>query len=129
MEGYIKLHRQIVDNKYYLSEPFTRTQAWIDLLLLANHKDNVIRIRGASVEVKRGQVGWAIKSLAERWKWSQGKVDRFLNELETGSQTVTQNVGVTTLISILNYDTYQSDGDRNGNKTGSKRGANGDKQE
>lgn len=126
MEGYIKIHRQITENKYYLSETFTRTQAWMDLLILAQHKPKTVRLKGVVVDLKRGQLCWSIKSLAERWQWSQGKVDRFLNELETESQTVSKNLGVTTLISILNYDLYQTDGEQKRDKTGSRRGADGE---
>jgi hypothetical protein len=72
--GYIKLFRKMQDNKLWLSEPFTRSQAWIDLILLANHRPGVIRVRGNRVDVKRGQVGWSQVALAKRWKWSRGKV-------------------------------------------------------
>ena len=35
MSGWIKLHRSITDNQLYFKEPFNKTLAWIDLLLLA----------------------------------------------------------------------------------------------
>lgn len=126
MEGYIKIFRQITENKHYLSEPFTRVQAWIDLLLLANHKHTVLRIKGMPIEIERGQLARSIKGLAERWQWSQGKVDRYINELQTERQIVSKNLGVTTLISILNYDFYQSDGDVSGKRTVTKRRTDGE---
>jgi len=109
MEGWIKLHRKIFDNPYYFSEPFTRSQAWIDLLLLANHQDGFFYKRGIKVQVKRGQVGFITTSLSVRWKWSRGKVNRFLNELEIDNQIEQQKSNVTTLLSIVNYDIYQGD--------------------
>lgn len=110
MEGYILLHRKIIDNPYYFSEPFTRSQAWIDLLLIANYKDAIFYKRGVKVEVGRGQVGYDSGSLAERWQWSRGKVLRFLIELEKEQQIVQQKNNVTTLISIVNYNIYQIGG-------------------
>lgn len=111
--GWIKLHRKITENKYWLSEPFTRAQAWIDLLLLANHKTGQIRKRGILIYVTRGQVGYSEESLSIRWKWSKGKVRRFLAELKTGQQIsrspVQQNPRLCNLISIMNYELYQSD--------------------
>ncbi len=64
-KGWIRLHRSITENDQYFSEPFTRTQAWIDLLLLANHKESFFYKRGNKVVVKRGQVGYSKESLAE----------------------------------------------------------------
>ncbi len=114
------------------SEPFTRGQAWIDLLMLANFKDGWFRCRGVRVEVLRGQVGHGTVALAKRWQWSRGKVKRFLNELETVQQIVQQKDNVTTCITITNYSQYQSNGTLNdtqdGQQTDSKRTANGHKQ-
>ena len=90
-----------------MSEPFTRAQAWIDMLLLANHKTNFIRKRGVLVEVKKGQLGWSEVALSKRWQWSRGKLRRFLNELKTVQQIEQQKNNVTTLITIINYESYQ----------------------
>ncbi len=109
MEGWIKLHRQIFDNEYYFSEPFTRAQAWVDMLLLANHKDGCFFKRGIKVNVKAGEIGYDIDSLAKRWQWSRGKVERFFSMLENSKQIVRQKTNVTTLVSIVKYKIYQSD--------------------
>lgn len=108
MDGWIKLHRKIMDNPLYLSEPFTRMQAWIDLLLLANHKEGFFYVRGNKVVVGRGQVGTSSRTLASRWQWSRGKVERFLKDLENDNQIEPQKNNVITLISICNYDDYQN---------------------
>lgn len=109
MSGWIKLHRQIQDNPLYFSEPFTRSSAWIDLILLANHKDAFFYKRGVKIDVKVGQVGYDIESLSKRWQWSRGKVERFIKQLENEQQVVRQKSNVTTLISIVKYKEYQSD--------------------
>lgn len=114
MEGWIKLHRKIVLNPFYFSEPFTRSQAWIDLLILANHSDNFFYKRGIKVDVKTGQVGYDLENLAVRWKWSRGKAERFFCALENTQQIVRQKTNVTTLISIVNYQLYQSTDKPNG---------------
>jgi hypothetical protein len=108
-QGWIKLHRKIFENKYWLLEPFTKAQAWIDLLLLANHKEGEILIRGNFVKVNRGQVGWSERSLSKRWRWSRMKVRRFLDDLKTRQQIRPQKNNITTLIDIINYKVYQSD--------------------
>lgn len=116
--GWIKLHRSSFNNRLYFSEPFTRWQAWCDLLLLANHKSGMFRVRGIKVEVLRGQTGFSSVELADRWRWSRGKVNRFLDELKDEQQIVQQKSNVTTLISIVNYDKYQADSAANSTQVG-----------
>lgn len=107
--GWVKLYRCIQSNPLWQERPFDRGRAWVDLILIANHKDGYIRVRGNKVTVLRGQVGYSILSLAERWGWSRGKVSRFLNELENDAQQIRQQKKrLTTLITILNYERYQA---------------------
>ena len=106
--GFIKLYRAIQDSPAWTSEPFTRCQAWIDIIMLANHRSGFVRIAGRRIDVKRGQLAWSIVNLANRWRWSKGKVLRCLNEWSDDRQIEHQNIVVTTLITITNYDTYQS---------------------
>ena len=130
MSGWIKIHRKIIENPLYFSEPFNRSMAWIDMILLANHSDNFFFKRGIRIDVKIGQIGYDIDSLAKRWQWSRGKVERFLQMLENDKQIVRQKTNVTTLISIVNYKEYQQDSKAD-SKPNSKPNdkANGHKQE
>ena len=105
--GYIKLWRCCQDNELWLSEPFTKSQAWVDLIFLANWEDGSFVKRGVRFEVKRGMLAWSIKGLADRWGWSRHKVVNFLNMLEKGHQIEHQKNTITTLITIINYDKYQ----------------------
>lgn len=103
-----------MDNPLYFSEPFSHCQAWIDLLLIANHKPGFFYSRGIKVDILRGQIGFGSEALAKRWKWSRGKVLRFLKQLETDGQIVQQKNNVTNLISIKNYNQYQNDSTADG---------------
>ena len=119
-KGYISLWRSIQDNEIWFEEPFTRAQAWIDLLLLANHKKTFMRVRGIRLEVGRGQIGRAKETLADRWQWSRSKVMRFLNELEEygmiEQQTSNKNSRLPRIISIVNYEKYQENEQQKNNK-------------
>ena len=123
MAGWIKLHRTIEANKMWTSEPFSRGQAWVDLLLLANFIDSFYYKRGYKIEVLRGQVGRSTVELADRWKWSRGKVQRFLNDLQNEQQIEQQNSNITTIISIVNYNIYQGDEQQIEQQTDTKRTA------
>lgn len=112
--GYILVHRKIMQSKFYGVEEFCRTMAWIDLLLLANHDRNTFYARGIQVNVERGQTAYAVETLAAKWRWSRGKVNRFLNALKMEGQITIQKSNVTTLITIVNYNRYQLSDKANG---------------
>ena len=110
--GYMLLYRKIQNDPIWLSERFTKAQAWIDLLFLANYEDGFIVVgNGETIPVKRGQCAWSQSRLAKRWKWTRGKVEQYFKHLiEQGTiQRINQGkIGrKTTIISILNYEKYQ----------------------
>jgi len=113
--GYIKLWRDLLDHEIWGREKFTDGQAWVDLLMLANHTDGQFKSRGMRVKVKRGQVGWGVKNLSSRWRWSRGKVYRFLEFLEAEKMLVVehQKIKINLLLTIVNYDDWQGDGTSN----------------
>ena len=126
--GWIRIYRALWDNKYWPKErAYTPAEAWIDMLLLASFKDTSYEKRGVWIDVKRGQIGRSIKGLADRWKWSHGKVERFLKELSSKNdpQIEYQKSNITTVITIINYEKYQGDGEQNGTQTETKRKPNG----
>ena len=83
MSGWIKLHRSIRDNWLYKEKrQFSRFEAWIDLLLEANHKDNRFPLGNEIVECERGQLVTSIRKLENRWGWSNTKIKNFLNLLQ-----------------------------------------------
>ena len=119
--GFIILQRKITENWLWLSEPFSKAQAWVDLLLLANHSNGSFFIRGVKVEIKRGEVGKSEESLSQRWKWSRGKVRAFLKLLETEQQIKQHRSPIINTIQIINYDNYQNLNNRPNNKKTTKR--------
>lgn len=106
--SWIRLHRKIMDDPLYFAEPFTKMQAWIDLLLLANFADRVIFIRGNRVTIKRGQVAYSREWFSGRWRWSRGRVERFLLMLENDRKIVQQKSRLISIVTIVNYDFYQN---------------------
>jgi len=117
--GWIKLYRQIDENPIYFEERFTRSSAWIDLLLLANHKSTQIRVRGIEVQLHAGDLFWSQERLGERWKWNEKTVGKFLKELQNLGQISYKTEYRIGIISITNWTKYQDDVDY---KTEYKRG-------
>lgn len=108
--NWFKIHRDIFDNQMWLSEPFTKSQAWIDIIGNANHKDGVFWVRGIKIEVKRGQIAWSELTMMKRWKWGRKKVRNFISYLKKEQQIKHDTIyKITTIISIINYNKYQDD--------------------
>lgn len=115
-KGWIKLYRQIEEDDLWLSEPFSRGQAWVDLILLANYQESTLFIRGNEIKVTIGQVAWSEQRLALRWHWSRNKLRNFLKLLKSKQQIEQQKTAAITLISILNYRKYQETDSRLNNR-------------
>ncbi len=115
-QGWIKLWRSLQQNPLWNRKPFSWGQAWVDLLLLANHKPGCIWPKGIPVHLDAGQVGYSKEALAARWGWSRSKVTRFLNALESVQQIVQQKNNLTTVVTITNWDRYQKPNSRRRSK-------------
>lgn len=122
--GFVKIPRSILIEDQWVKEPFTRGQAWLDLLMLANWKPGHITVQGMIVPIGRGEVGWSEEALSQRWKWSRGKVRRFFDELERYKRCIRkqhkQRDRRKSVITICDYDKYSGDNrqDSTGGSTG-----------
>ena len=81
--------------------------AWIDLLLLANHKDKETIFDKKPILVKRGQRITSVRELSARWGWGKDKTLRFLRLLESEKMIVKESDSRKTLLTIVNYGIYQ----------------------
>jgi hypothetical protein len=124
-KGWIKLHRQITDSEFWLSERFTRSQAWVDILLLASHAARTLFIRGIEINLEPGELCYSQLSLAERWGWNRKTVMAFLNLLSRREMILIKAdkrfSHLTTVISIRNWFEYQADGQPSGQRNGQRR--------
>lgn len=121
-EGWIKLYRQIQECPIWYSERFSKGQAWVDLLLLANHRDKKIIFNGEMMIIKRGQYITSTVKLAEKWKWNRKTVTSFLKLLECEHMIERMSDNTKTLITIVNYEIYQSESICDGQPIGQANG-------
>lgn len=121
-KGFIKIDRKIQANWLWGEKPYSKGQAWIDMLLRANWADGRIKHNGEFVAVKRGQLYKSEVELAKTWGWSRGKVRRFVNVLVHERMVVQHTVQGISLFSICNFEKYQSDGTGNGTGVGTAHG-------
>lgn len=107
MQGWVKIHRDLLDNELWSDKPFTKGQAWIDLLLLANHRDKNALLGNCTELVERGSLITSELKLMERWGWGRKKVKLFLNFLESQKMIERNANNKRTAITIVNYGFYQ----------------------
>ena len=108
MAGWQKVYRDIQEHWLWEDKPFSRGQAWIDLILSVNHEDNKTLIDGELIEVKRGSRITSLRKLADQWGWSTTKVKKFLELLQKEQMIKFESDNKKTLVSIENYSVYQS---------------------
>ena len=107
-KGWIALHRNIRDHWVYQEKRvFSKYEAWLDLLMDANHQNNKFLFDGQLIEVNRGEFITSVRQLCERWGWSNTKVNRFLKRLEDDQMLIRKSDSKKTVITIVNYDFYQ----------------------
>lgn len=105
--GWIKLNRSIQENWLWEEKPFDKKSAWIDLLLMANHKNNKFPLGNEIVEVEQGSFITSEIKLMNRWGWSKTKLRNFLKLLESEKMITKVVDKKKTTISIVNYKVYQ----------------------
>jgi hypothetical protein len=105
--GVFAVDRGIWEHPSFANEPLTEREAWIWLIGEASFKARARNIGGKVVQLDRGQLAASVRFMAERWKWSKSRVDRFLKRLKIETMIGT-DVGTGLLvITICNYDRYQ----------------------
>lgn len=104
--GWICLYRALLD--HWIFEESDALKLWCYLLLKANHTDRRTMFNGKLTEVKRGQIIAGRLVLSEKLQISEAKIRRYLNTLENDQMISQVKTNKYSMISIVNYDQYQS---------------------
>ena len=101
------MHRGVRDH-WIWNEPHSSYQAFSDLIFSANWCEATIRFDGQLVALSRGQFVTSELKLADSWKWSRGKVARFLKLLIQDKMIQVERISKGSIVTINNYEKYQS---------------------
>lgn len=126
MSGFILMHREIFDNP--ILKDGDRFRAWLWLVSEACWKPTKFDIRGTIVELQRGQLCMSRDQLAKAWGWSPSAVERFLTRLQTEQMIGRETGQGRSIITICNYDKFQSSQEQSGQPTGQPTGQPADSQ-
>lgn len=110
-KGWVSVHRQIQDHWLWKDKPFARGQAWLDLLMMANHEDKKFVLGNELIKCERGQIITSIRQLCDRWGWSNTKVVSFLKLLQDDEMVTYFSDTKKTVVTILKYSFYQQSSD------------------
>ena len=101
-EGWVKIHRKITEWEWWEDDQVFKL--FMYLILKANHKDT--RFRGH--EIKRGEVVIGFKSLSKALGFSLQTTRTNLERLKSTRSLTCKSTHRFTIVTICNYDTYQS---------------------
>lgn len=105
MAGWIKIYRDI--QEHWIWQDANKLKWWLDIILMANHKDNKFLLGNELFEVKRGEFHTSELKLAERWGVSKNTIRKFLELLESDQMIEMKKSKKGTTIKINNYNAYQ----------------------
>ena len=108
MEGWIKLHRKTLDNPI-ITKDSDYLAVWVYLLLNTTYKEYDVLFKGKRITLKKGQLLTGRKSISEKLKIDENKVQRILKTLENEQQIEQQSSNKNRLITIVSWDKYQQD--------------------
>ena len=110
MDGYLKLFRKIQEHWLWQDRPFSKGQAWIDLLLMANHRETRFVLGNEVITAGAGDVITSEQKLMKRWGWSKSKVRAFLQLLEQDGMISKKADTKKTTLTLCNYRDYNDPG-------------------
>ena len=100
-QGWIKIHRKLLDEPFFSSSE--HVHLWIYLLLRANHKPRMV----SDVVINRGQVLTGRNKLSESTGIGSSKVERILSFFESEQLIEQQTTNKFRIITIKKYNEYQ----------------------
>ncbi len=98
----------MMDHWVWLSEKHFKR--WIELIFLASWEDKTLDFGTKQIKIKRGQFATSYRQLQYNWNTSPSGVQSFLKMLQKSKMIkYRNNNNEMTIITILNYDKYQSE--------------------
>lgn len=111
MQGFIKLHRKICNWEWY--QDANTFRLFVHLLLNANHKEKSWQGK----TINRGQLVVGSEALSAQLGLSRQQIRTSLGKLKSTNEITTRATNKFTLVTLINYSSYQTRDDLPTNKT------------
>lgn len=105
--GWIKVYRDIRSHWLWKIKPFSKGQAWIDLILQADFQEKTIPFGNSFLKIERGEIVTSEIKLMDAWGWSKSKVRAFLKLIQKDSMVDLKSDRKKTTIKVVKYGVYQ----------------------
>lgn len=127
MEGYVKLHRQLLESTQF-ADPI-RLKIWIWCLIKANHKKKAVALKTGkgftTVTVNRGQFVFGRNKAAAELDIAGSTIIRHLEKLKSEKSINIKSDNQYSIITICKYEDYQSKEETDEQPTDNQRTTNG----
>ena len=125
MEGWLKLHRALIESAVF-SDPEV-LKVWIWLLCSVAYESHDVLFMGKVIQLQAGQIATGRKKIAQATDLSESKVYRALNILKNlGNISIKAN-NKFSIITVLNWEKFQSNSAGVNSKTTAKQQRNDNK--
>ena len=114
MEGFINLHRMLLDSMIFSSQ--TGLKIWVWLLLKASYRKRHVSLKVGKgetiVTIERGQLIFGRYKAEEELCIDGSAIYRWIKKLEENGMVLIQTNNQYSIITICNYDSYQGENDK-----------------
>jgi len=108
--GWISLFRSV--KKHWIWSDASKLKWWITILFEVNHSEGKLALGYSVHNIKRGQSAKSLRTWANEFETSVKTVVKFFTMLENDGMITRKTIGKgkqsTTLLTVCEYDTYQS---------------------
>lgn len=125
MVGTVNIDRGLFEHDLFKNEPFTEREAWMWMIMEAAWKPRTKRVGNGVFQLERGQLVSSVRFMAEAWKWSKSRVDRYLNRVSEMKMICVKSGTAASVITICNYDKFQNVPSSTGTPAGHQRDTSG----
>ncbi|WP_456015813.1 hypothetical protein [Methylorubrum populi] len=126
--GVFAVDRGIWSDPDFADEKFSEREAFLWLVGEAAWRPVRVRVGSATIDLARGQCAFSTRFMAEKWKWSEARVRRYLGRLREAGIIDAAADARATHVTICKYDRFQrvslpTDAGNDGNATHLRRTA------
>lgn len=113
-KGFVKLHRKLTEWEWY--SDINTLCIFVHMLLVANHSPS--KYKGHTI--KRGQLVFGRKKIAEKFGLSEQQVRTVMDKLKSTNEITSEATNKFSIVTLVNYDLYQNKKEKTTNKTTNK---------
>jgi len=103
------MHRGWMSHPAFKDVLYTEREAWLWLIENSAYEDTTVSLKGHPMRVSRGSLSYSLRYLAKAWGWNDPeRVRRYLSRLEQWGMIAVRSATRQNIITICNYEKYQS---------------------